>query len=447
MIQLAGVMHQRRGVRTVLVLCPKSVIGVWVREIEKFALYPCRAIALGGESVAKRAAKVIASTLDDFAGVTFLVCNYDVVWRPALLKALTDATPDVVVCDEAHRIKNAGSESAKATRKISAGAVKIALTGTPVDTLQDWYGIYRWLDPSVFGTSFTAFQARYFETRQLPGTQVQIIVRPKDEMREELLTKAHSLMHVARKDEWLADLPKALPSIDLYCELEPAARKQYDAMRDEAIAYLSDDEAIVGQNALTRLLRLTQITGGFVRHGDDVVQVSSAKLGLLKDRMVDLLETERKIVVVANRTPEIDAIMMMLRTGPFYLNGTEAGQKGGRVGTCGLIDGRTPQAEREAAIDEFQNGDTMRVIVLQEQAAGEGITLHAAATMVRYSGGASSIKHRQMKGRIDRIGQTRPCSYINLLCENTVDADLLRMVESKAAESTLTAADVRRMLG
>lgn len=422
----------------VLVVCPSVVIGVWAKEAAKFARFPIRVIPLVGTTV-KRAAQVLGAGIDPFEGVTMFVTNYEVLWRDKLFKALRDTRLDVMVCDEAHRLKSAASEQSKAARRIlDTDTIRIAATGTPTDSLTDWYGIFRWLDPTVFGASFTAFKARYFIT--VPGgDNWDIVVGPKPEMMDELVGKAHSIAHACSKDEAL-DLPERI-DIDRTFELEPKARRVYDELRRDALALLDDGSAVVGQNGLTRLLRLQQITGGFLTSEDEagrknITQVSEAKLKLLKEELTDALPANHKIVVFARFTAEVRAIESLARK---FDKRPDSNTSGAARVLVRTIDGSVPIGrERDAIIDEFQNSEHKMILVIQIKAGGIGITLHAAHHAIFYSAGASHIDHSQARDRIHRIGQEHKCTYTYLLAEGTVDQKVVEVLRAKQDVSQMT---------
>ena len=84
--------------------------------------------------------------------------------------------------------------------------------------------------------------------------------------------------------------------------------------------------------------------------------------------------------------------------------------------------GLTPQEERQENIKKFQDPDSgVRFFVGTTQTGGYGITLTAASTMIYYSNGYDLEKRQQSEARIDRIGQEKPMTYIDIICENTVD--------------------------
>jgi SNF2 family DNA or RNA helicase len=409
--------------RAVLVLCPKAVIPSWIDHAEKFYTKPIRVLAPRKGTVASKAGQLVAAHMEAFDGTTLIVLNYETFWRPAMLKVLEQLGPQIVVADEAHRLKSVRSKQAQGARKIGKHAIRLALTGTPIDNLTDWYGIYRWLDPRVFGTNKMAFELKYFDTYQPPGQMFRIIKGVKPAMEDELTARANTLAHSCKKEDAL-DLPEKI-SLVRSCELEPAARKLYVEMRDEAIAELAGGDVSVGQNVLTRLLRLQQITGGYLKDEAGAVHaVSDAKLTLLSDTLDDVLAQHNKVIVFARFTGEIDAIRALIEN------------RKPRV-SVDVYDGRNAST-RDAIIDDFVNTEDPRVLVVQTKAGGAGLNLQVAACAIYYSLGASLIDWQQSQDRIHRIGQDRACTYITLVCENTIDERVLEALEAKKTLSDLS---------
>lgn len=286
----------------------------------------------------------------------------------------------------------------------------MALTGTPVTQGPlDVFGIYRVIDPSIFGPSYYAFRNKYAVMGGYGNHQV-VSYRNLDD----LIRKVHSVAYRVTKDECL-DLP---PTVDqrLYCELEPEARRVYRAVARQSLAELGSGR-VTAVNVLAKLLRLSQITGGFV--GDEsgeVREVSRAKLGLLAETLDDLLSAGKKVVVFARFLPEIAAIRRMLD---------------GRGVEYGYIAGEVPMEQRGEEVRKFQQGPECRVFVAQIQTAGLGITLTAADTMVFYSLSYSYADYDQCRARIHRPGQDKRCTYIHLLVRDTVDEKVLSVLAKK----------------
>lgn len=394
-----------------LVTCPSSVIGVWVKAAE-LCTFPLRVIPLTGP-VPRRALTVQQSRLDPFDGVTLFVTNYEVLWKETLMNAFFAVDLEYVIADEAQALKTHSSKQSIAARKIASKSKKIASTGTPVDKVENFFGIMRWLNPDIFGTSYTAFLGHYFEQVILPGVPHPKIVGPKPEMYEELMTKIHSISHSAKKEECL-DLPEKV-DIDIEVELEPKVMKMYRQMRDEAIAWLDDGQVVLGENVLTRMMRLVQITGGFVtnQYGHPE-RVSEAKLKAATEQAGLVIEQQGKLVVFCRFTAEIDALQGAIQRQGAYVK---------------ILDGRTPPgATRDKLVEEFQEGE-LECLIVQEKAGGAGITLHAASTAIDYSRSPDLIPWLQKRDRIHRIGMgDKPATYLNMIVPNTLDEKLLKNV-------------------
>ena len=106
-----------------------------------------------------------------------------------------------------------------------------------------------------------------------------------------------------------------MPSTDIIrkVELEPRAAKLYQSLVQESYAELSEGEVTI-TNVLTKLLRLSQLTGGFIGSDESSVdeQVSTAKLDVLEDIIDSAIEENRNLVVIARFVPELDEICAML---------------------------------------------------------------------------------------------------------------------------------------
>ena len=210
---------------------------------------------------------------------------------------------------------------------------------------------------------------------------------------EDFLKRLHSVAYRVTKAEAL-DLPETTEETR-YVELEPKAASLYKALAQESYAAMERGE-ITTSNVLTRILKLSQVTGGFV--GDDDKQmhaVSTAKLDALSDILDSIMADGRKLVIMARFIAELDAITDLLE------------KKGiGYAQVRGSIRNRTEEVSR------FQQDEDCRVFVGQIAAAGLGLTLTAADTMVFYSMDYSMSNFTQAQARIHRIGAKNTCHYI-----------------------------------
>ena len=406
-IAVAGRRFQKGEVSRVLVVAPASVVPVWPKEFDLHADFSHEVKALEG-STAKRAGLLQAWQTDP-THLQVAVVNYEATWR--MEEALIAWRPDMIICDESQRIKTPGARQSKTMARLGTIArYRMILTGTPVSQGPlDFYSQYRFLDRNIFGTSYYAFRARYalmggYENRQVIGYQNL----------DDLVQKAHSVAFRCRKEDCL-DLPEQIDQV-LYCDLEREAQRIYDQLVKESVAELSNEEVIVAPNVLSRLLRLSQVTGGFLRVDEQTSLVSKAKMGLLEETLDDLIEAGKKVVVFARFVPEIEAIVKTLEK---------------KKVAHGLIYGATPMDARGEMVESFQTDPAVKVFVAQVQTAGLGITLHAADTAIFYSLDYSFANYDQCRARIHRIGQKNNCTYIHLVARMTVDEKVLAALAEK----------------
>lgn len=411
-LAVAGRRWQRGEVKRLMIFAPASVVPVW-GDLERgeFAVhadYPYEVKALEGP-VQKR-----IKTLQDWKPnprvLQVAVTNYEASWR--MDKAILAWGPDMIICDESQRIKTPGAQQSKALHRLGQRAkYRMILTGTPVSNNPlEFFSQYKFLEPSIFGNSFTAFRNRYavmggFEGRQVIGYRNI----------QELMRKAHSIAFRVTKDEAL-DLPEYTDQT-LYCDLEPATKSIYNKLAKESVAELASGEQVTAANVLSRLLRLAQLSGGYMNTEDGrTEQVSKSKMALMSDTLDDLFSADKKVVIFARFIPEIKAIRKLL---------DDKGME------YAWITGEVPMEARGEEVKRFQTDPNCRAFVAQIQTAGLGITLTAGDTAIFYSLDFSYANYEQCRARIHRLGQKNACTYLHLVARGTVDEKVLGALREK----------------
>lgn len=405
-IAIAGALYQSGHIRRTLVVAPLSIVGVWNEEFAKFADFEYALAVLSGTSIKK------VDTLRHMTGTPLQVAvvNYESAWR--IEKEILAWHPDLVIADEGHKIKSHGIAASRAMHRIGAKAEhRLLLTGTIITNKAiDVYSQYKFLNQSIFGASFYAFRGRYFNMMGY-GNHIPVLKRS---MEQDLMRRLHSIAFRATKAECL-DLPP-ITEIVRTVEFEPLAAKIYRDLVRDSYADLGRTE-VTATNILTRLLRLSQLTGGFITDdsGAPPQQISHAKQNALADIVEEVLQEGNKLVVIARLLPEIRAIRKLL-------------DKQGIQYAC--ITGEIK--DRDAQVSAFQNQPETQVFIGQIATAGLGITLTAASTMVFYSLDYSMSNFEQAKARIHRVGQKENCTYIFLTVKGTVDEKVLKALHDKA---------------
>lgn len=400
-----------RDHRRVLIVAPKSVItgdsdlragygvdslAVWPREFYKFAghdRWKCWNDTRG--TCERRAEKMLefVDLCDARGDIAVVLVNYEAAWREDFAEAIYKARFDLVVLDESHKAKSSNGTASRFLGKLG-GTVpyRLALTGTLMPhSPMDLFGQYRFLDKGVFGTSFTAFRARYavmggYQGHQITGYQHE------DELRE----KAERLYYHVGSE--VLDLPEAVHTYRVVT-LSPETMRAYKQMETTFIADVGAGR-IVASNALSKLLRLQQITSGYLprEDSDDTVMIGTEKLDALRD-VLDDLEPREPVVVFCRFRHDLDQI-------------AQAARLCGR--TSAELSGRLNQ------LAEWQRGSA-DVLAVQIQAGGVGIDLTRARYCVYLSMGYNLGDYLQSLARTHRPGQTRSVVYIHLVADHTID--------------------------
>jgi SNF2 family DNA or RNA helicase len=297
---------------------------------------------------------------------------------------------------------------------------KLILSGTPVQNqFVDIWSQYRFLDRTVFGDKYYAFVGRYAIKGGYGNKQILGI---RHELQDELIQKEHSIAFRVTKAEAI-DLPEQTFETRSI-EMTPKERDLYDQVRRSSYAELLDGGSITATTVLTKLLRMRQITGGFlVRDGGDPdkpEQVSTSKLDALKDIIEDyVIDGGKKLVVFASFIPEVKAIIELAK------------KVLPRSKKAVAIYGAVKKEDRGGIVKQFQEDPDTVLFIGQIDTAGTGITLTAADTCVYYSKTYNYATYEQSLSRIHRIGQRNTCTYIDLVVEKTVDEMITKALRKK----------------
>ena len=390
--------------RTVLICCPKSVLGVWKREFSKHCPVPHEVLSLGYWGASEHKAKEIRKFMArrDHSKISVVLVNYELIWREHVKKALCEIHWNCVVADESQRIKTHNSNATKAIVKIAEKAdFRVALSGTPMQIgPMDLFGQFLFLDPGVFGTSFHRFRTRYAKSGHFGAGHI-VGYQNQDELasRMKLLT-----FHADRS---VLDLPE-VQHITIPVTLGTDTRKLYDQLQEEMLAQVAEGVVSV-QNALTKTLRLRQICGGFVQTDDGELAVAGSEK---KDALVDLLEgMDAPCVVFCEFRHDLEQI-------------AAAAKEAGR--TYGELSG-----QRKDLTEHAQMPEGIDVMGVQVRSGGVGVDLTRAPFAVYWNHPWSPGIYDQSVARVHRPGQDKPVTYYHLNAENTIDETVWRALEKK----------------
>ncbi len=403
--------NDRRG--PVLIFAPLKVCAVWKSEFEKYAVTDYKMLILDKGSVSDRADLLLDNLTENNL---IAVVNYDICFMEPMAKALKSISWDIIILDECHRIKSHNGKQSLFIANLAQDRRKIiGLSGTPLSTGQvarggkkigawlDIFGQARAINPNIFGVKWFPFIYTYGQWMKEPFPKLL------DDLNVDMFNRKLSQFVFHVPEEKMAYSLPDYTEQNIIVELSAKAYMIYQDMEDEMVAEL-DDDVFTASNALVKMLRLQQISGGFIKQSDLITedgikitgkteQVHTDKLDALQDLLFDI-PADDKIVVFAQFTAEINAIASLnTHRKVFFVRGGENTSDEWKQSTGGLL-------------------------IVQIQAGSEGIDLTDARYCVYYSLCHSMKDYQQSRKRIHRPGQTRPVTYYHIIAKGTVD-DLL----------------------
>jgi SNF2 family DNA or RNA helicase len=307
------------------------------------------------------------------------------------------------VADESHKLKRPGGKASLYFKRLRGRARhRLALTGTPMPhSPLDVYAQFRFLDASIFGPSFNAFKQKYAVMGGFQNKQVTAY-KNLDEL-EALMRRV-----TFRVGKDVLDLPPET-HVTYRSTLSPECQAIYRAVEEDFVAQVEGGTVTVA-NAMVALLRLQQITGGWVKTDDERYRrVDWAKQRLLEDTLDDIGRQE-PVVVFCRFHADLDAVHEACAS----------------LGLTSLeLSGRRDELAR------WQAGEA-QVLAAQISSGGVGVDLSRARYAIYYSLSFSLGEYDQALSRVHRPGQTRPVEHIHLVARHTVDEKIMRALERRA---------------
>jgi len=338
----------------------------------------------------------------------------------------------MIAIDESTTIKTPTSNRTKNILSLRKDCkYRRILTGSPVTKSPlDLFSQCQFLDPWLLDhQSYYTFRARYSICKkiQVNGRQVEIVVgyRNLGELSEKIKPFSKRIL----KDDCL-DLPEK-SYVKHYVELTKEQKKVYEQMKKEAIAFL-DGKMQSSATVMTQLMRLHQITCGHFTADDGTIKdLPCSRLG----ELMNILENvEGKTIIWSHYTHDVRRIIAEIKK---------------VYGDDSVVDyyGATDTDARSANIKKFQNNDNCRFFVGTTHTGGYGITLTAGSNMIYFSNGYDLEKRQQSEARIDRIGQTRKMTYIDIMSQDTIDERIVKALRNKVnIANTIMDEDLREWI-
>jgi SNF2 family DNA or RNA helicase len=388
-------------VRRILVVCPLSIMrSAWQQDLFKFAIHRTCDIAHGSPTQRK---KIFANNAE------FVIINFDGV--DIVKQEILNGGFDLLVIDEASAYKNAQTTRWKTLRDI-ANQVKgmWMLTGTPAaQSPVDAFGLAKLINPTGTPKFYGQFRDQVMYKvgtyRWIPKPQAQAVV--------------HKVLQPAirfEKDQCL-DLPD-VTFVERDAPLTSQQMKYYKILKQQMLMH-ADGEQVSSVNAATNINKLLQISGGAVyTDTKEVIQFDVSNRLRVIEEVIN--EASHKVLVFVPFTHTIELLNKHL---------TEAGI------ICEVINGKVPINKRHDIIQDFQDTENIRVLIIQPQAASHGLTLTAANVIIWYAPVTSVETYLQANARINRPGQKNPMTIVHIK-GSEVEAKLYKMLSSNIDNHT-----------
>ena len=410
--------RERLGVREpTLLVCPTSVIGNWVRELQRFAP-GLRIMAHRGADRRQGEAFAQAASEHDIVLTSYPLLARD---RDTLL----GVTWGTAVLDEAQNIKNPGAKQAQAARAVNA-TNRVALTGTPVENrLSELWSIMAFLNPGYLGSE-AAFRRELARPIERTGD-------PQARERLRKLTAPFVLRRLKTDPTIISDLPEKL-EMKVYCSLTPEQATLYQAVVEEALDQIEGSEvdgtaiARRGQ-VLAMLMKLKQVCNHPAQflHDGSAVDGRSGKLARLREMLEEVYAGDDRALLFTQFS-EMGTMLQRHLQQTFYDDVL-------------FLHGGTPSKERDAMVRRFQARGGPRVFILSLKAGGTGLNLTAANHVFHFDRWWNPAVENQATDRAFRIGQKRNVQVHKFICGGTLEEHIDELIESKRAlaESVLGA--------
>lgn len=441
-IDNAAWLYGQGHIDTLLVFAPNGVHRNWVTdeipmhmpdEVD-WEAHVWRAGDFDRKQTHTSMAKLLRKKPED--GLAVFAINIEAVLTKGGLKvveAFLKGRRVFAVVDESTIIKTPGAQRTKKMIGVGkarglAGLSKYRriLDGTPITQGPfDLFAPFNFLHPDILGfTSFYSFKHHYGEFEKQMNWQAGKEYETLTEYRnlDELQKSIAPYTFAITKDECLDLPPKVYQK--RYFQLNKDQRKVYNSLRDEFIADLDSGERITAALAMTRLMRLQQIASNYIGTEDGEKQISDSNPRLKE--LLAVIENSPKTIIWCRFIRDVDDVVAAL---------AESGLRVVRY------DGKVKQADRADAIARFQGYEPDKTpinealqadaFVGSPDAAGRGLTLHAANLVIYYSNSFKSGARMQSEDRAHRAGLKHSVTYVDLIAEETIDEHIVEVLRSK----------------
>ena len=386
-ISLKGNLH------TSLIVCPASLVYNWECELGHFS--PSLKVVVIAGSLKEREEKL--KTMEQFDVV---ITSYDLLKRDLAFYEACEFRFQVI--DEAQYIKNPGTQTARAVKKIRS-VTRYALTGTPVEnSLRELWSIFDYLMPGFLFT-YPKFKKQY----ELP-----VVKEGDGEALRRLRQLTGPFILRRLKKDVLKELPGKFKTV-VYSRMEEEQKNLYTANAWQLKQHLEDTERI---RILSQLTRIRQICCDPRLVYEDY-RGGSAKLETCIELVRSGVSGGHKILLFSQFTSMLELIGQRLQAESVRFH---------------VLTGETSKEDRIRLVNAFHRDD-VPVFLISLKAGGTGLNLTAADMVIHYDPWWNMAAQNQATDRAHRIGQEKQVSVFQLIIKDTIEENILKLQESKEA--------------
>ncbi len=399
-IAAAEIFAREFGVKKVLIICPTSLKHQWKDEIAKF----CGRSAEVVEGLSHKRREGYQT------GSFFVIVNYDVIHRD--IDVINRMEPDLVILDEAQRIKNWKTRAAQHVKRIQS-PYALVLTGTPLENrLEELHSIVSFVDRYRLGSMFR-FLARhqeldketgrvvgYRDLKSIGATLAAVLIRRK---------KADVLLQLPERMDKNFFVPMTLEQMKIHEENRDIVAVLAAKWRKYKFLTEADQKRLT--IALQRM-RMSCDNAFLV----DKKTMSGEKINELMTLLGEVLEEKGAKVVVFSQWERMTSLI--------------AGALDRKSAGYVHLHGGVPGHDRRGLIHSFRDDPACRVF-LSTDAGGVGLNLQTASTVVNMDLPWNPAVLEQRIGRVHRLGQHRPVRVVNFVAENTIEHNMLSVLKFK----------------
>lgn len=386
----------------VLIVCSKSLMGTWKAEINKWSTDPSYEI-IPVDTTYKKKEKMNQNLAKE---KRFNIINYEML-RDRTFKQLWSTKWDVVICDEAHRLKGRKTQLTEGASKLKYDSL-ILVTGTWINNNHhEVYQLLRLIDKDRF-TSYWHFVDRFCETEDSFYSQTPDIVGPKNLKAYKYLMNKYLIQR--RKRDVLTELPDIIHKT-INIQMTPYQKKLYKQIQDDMMATLEDDEILLTPTTSAQYAKLRQICLSPAIVGG---KESSNKVQTL----LDIIEnTEGQIIVFSWYKKFIKYLIELF---------------GHKNIPCVSIHGDVSSEDRILAMERFTAPNSnIKVCLGTIKTMSEGLNLQTASSLIFTDKSYVPGDNEQAIARVDRMGQKNNPLIYHLVTENTIEEHIETILQEK----------------